>query len=72
MMSADGGGEQSADGAGGDHDAPNALARGLLADAVDSIEQASELIGDEEIRATLRRCADELTRLAERLRKPPD
>ena len=72
MMSADGGGEQAADGTDGDTDAPNALARSLLADAVDSIGQASELVGEEGSRAALRRCADELTRLAERLRKPLD
>ena len=67
-MSADDAGKEAGAAAGGERDRRHAVARGLLAEAVDCIAQASHAIGDPETRATLRRHADELTELAEQLR----
>lgn len=67
-MSADDAGEGTGGAAGGERDRRHAVARGLLAEAVDCIAQASHVIGDQDTRATLRRHADELAKLAEQLR----
>ena len=48
------------------------LARGLLLEAVDCIGSASLLIGDDEARAPLTRCAEELHRVAGGLAREPE
>lgn len=71
-MSDDAEGKETAEEGGGGPGDREALARGMLGEAVDCITQAGDAVGDDEIRASLRRCADELTELARRLASSSD